>query len=90
MMMSENVLSFREPKMYTRETVFDFGQYKKETLGDVLKYDASYLIWLIENNVIDVDIDLMGEIEDANYKQGDDEDFEGECFHPDDPRSYRD
>lgn len=50
-------------KMFTKESVLEFGKHKGETVEDVLKYDPSYLVWCIENlKWFDVDTVLDDEI----------------------------
>ena len=54
----------------TLSTVLTFGQYKGETVQDVMKHDASYLIWAVENiDWFDIDVVVMEQIEDLAYEQ---------------------
>ena len=54
----------------TLSTVLTFGQYKGETVQDVMKHDASYLIWAVENiDQFDIDVVVMEQIEDLAYEQ---------------------
>lgn len=56
---------FKQPTMMNKTSVFDFGKYKNNSLGEVMKFDASYILWCIEQGLIDVAPYLYDEIDEA-------------------------
>ena len=75
----------------TLSTVLTFGQYKGETIQDVMKHDASYLIWAVENiDWFDIDVVVMEVIEDAAFEQSEEESYYlDDDMYSDDPGSPR-
>lgn len=65
----KNALGFRRPLLLNQTSILNFGQYKGESLGDVMKYDAQYLLWAIKKGIIDVEPWLLDDIIDASYEQ---------------------
>ena len=93
--MPRNALSFdRSRKILANPTtIITFGKYKEESVGDVLKHDASYLLWAVENvEFFDVEPYLLDMIIESKEEQnfdyyGDYE--EAWCEPSDDPGSPR-
>ncbi len=59
--------SLRRPKLKNNH-VMTFGKYKGMTLGSIADEDPSYIIWLTDNNILDINVklvsDCMGETMD--------------------------
>lgn len=77
----------------TRDTVLQFGKHKGWTIGDCVDADPSYVIWLSEDEVMNIPADILEEAqenEDGNRRDGVDEwgnlnsDFWGLDFGDDD------
>lgn len=85
-MSKNNVLGYEKPAPLNKTSILNFGQYKGESLGEVIKYDASYLLWAIEKEIIDVEPFLYDEICELENEQ----DVYGDYWaaqHPDRPFS---
>jgi len=39
----------KEEKILTKKSKFTFGKYRGKKIGEVVLYDASYIVWCIEN-----------------------------------------
>lgn len=50
----------RHPKL-TNDHVMTFGKYKGMTLGNIADEDPSYIIWLTDNNILDINVKLVAD-----------------------------
>lgn len=50
----------RKPKL-TNSHVITFGKYKGLTLDAIADQDPSYIIWLVDNNVLDINSKLVSD-----------------------------
>lgn len=48
---------------YSLEDTFPFGKYKGEQIEDVIEDDPSYLEWVVENDVFNLDEDVIKVLE---------------------------
>lgn len=49
-----------KPKL-RNDHVMAFGKYKGMTLADIADQDPSYVIWLTDNNVLDINVKLVSD-----------------------------
>lgn len=54
-----------DPPKVDLDYEFTFGKHRGEVLSDVLAKDAAYLLWAVENDVIEVGNDLLDAIQQA-------------------------
>ena len=48
----------------TRDTVLQFGKHKGWTIGDCVDADPSYVIWLSEDEVMNIPADILEEAQE--------------------------
>lgn len=41
------------------DSVMKFGKYKGKTIGDIIETDEKYLIWAVENDIIELDEECL-------------------------------
>ena len=70
-MTKKNALGFSKPQPLNPTSILDFGKYKGQSIGEVMKFDASYLLWAIDKEIIDVEPYLLDDILDAETEQDD-------------------
>lgn len=56
-------------KMMTKHAEFTFGKHRGETLGQVLRNDPGYILWLHENGVVELPEDVVIEAEQLGDEQ---------------------
>lgn len=50
----------RAPKL-KNDHVMTFGKYKGMTLEDIADENPSYIIWLVDNNILDINVKLVSD-----------------------------
>ena len=68
-MTKKNALGFNKPQPLNMTSILNFGKYKGQSIGEVLKFDASYLLWAIDKEIIDIEPHLLDDIWDAEQEQ---------------------
>jgi hypothetical protein len=70
--MTKNAFGYpgsKNPKLVNKTILLWFGQYEGESVQEVMQKDASYLIWAIEQKIIDVEPWLYDEISELKDEQ---------------------
>ena len=60
--MSHNALSFKKTPLLNKSSRLTFGQYKGQSVGEIMAFDASYLVWLAEKEIIQFEAWLLDDI----------------------------
>ena len=72
-MTRKNALGFISDKkvIANKTTILHFGQYKGQSVAEVMRFDASYLLWAIDNvDSFDIDdVHLIDEIIELDERQ---------------------
>jgi len=71
---NKNVLAFKSPPLLNKESILNFGQYKNNSVSEVMKYDASYLVYLAEKEIVRFEAWLPDDIHELVNEQDDWED----------------
>ncbi len=66
---NKNALGFKKPVLANETTRLDFGKYKGETVGEVMKKDAGYLLWALDKNILDVEPHVLDDISELAEEQ---------------------
>ena len=65
----KNSLSFKKTPLLNKSSRLTFGQYKGQTVGEVMKFDASYLVWLAENGIVQFEAWLLDDLYELEEEQ---------------------
>jgi len=57
---------YRRPIITDRKWVMPFGKHKGLTIGFLMDAEPQYLLWLIAQEIIELDFHLQNEFEDMN------------------------
>lgn len=41
------------------DSIIKFGKYKDKPIGDIINTDKNYLVWAVENNIIELDEECL-------------------------------
>jgi len=41
------------------DSIIKFGKYKGKSIGDIINTDKKYLVWAVENNIIELDEECL-------------------------------
>ena len=52
--------------MNTHEDIIKIGKYKGDTFSDILDKDPSYILWLSENNIMEIEQGLLSDAMEMN------------------------
>jgi len=66
--MKTGVRNFKKREINSISYVFDFGKYKDCSLADVLNDDPQYVSWLIKNDVVVFEENILHFVEDKIYR----------------------
>jgi len=48
--------------------IFTFGKFKGKTVRYVLEHEPSYILWLVDNQIVDFPQEIIDNAEDANWE----------------------
>lgn len=70
--MTKDAFGYDGAQPLNKTSILNFGKYEGDSIGEVMKFDASYLLWAIEKKIFDVEPWLYDEIEELADEQDSD------------------